>query len=56
MLLDTDKGRRIVVVLGSKSTRTRIPEADFISGIDEENALNTDQDTPKKSIFSLGVF
>ena len=57
MLLDTDKGRRVVVVLGSKSTRTRIPEAEFISGIDEEDALENDQDTPpKKSIFSFGIF
>lgn len=30
MMLDTDIGRRIVVVLGSKNTRTRIPEAEFI--------------------------
>lgn len=31
MMLDTDIGRRIVVVLGSKNTRTRIPEAEFIA-------------------------
>ena len=31
MMLDTDLGRRIVVVLGSKNTHTRIPEAEFIS-------------------------
>lgn len=31
MMLDTDIGRRIVVVLGSKNTRTRIPEAQFIA-------------------------
>jgi D-alanyl-D-alanine endopeptidase (penicillin-binding protein 7) len=31
MMLDTEVGRRIVVVLGSKNTRTRIPEAEFIS-------------------------
>jgi D-alanyl-D-alanine endopeptidase (penicillin-binding protein 7) len=30
MMLNTDMGRRIVVVLGSKNTRTRIPEAEFI--------------------------
>ena len=30
MMLDTDIGRRIVVVLGSKNTHTRIPEAEFI--------------------------
>jgi D-alanyl-D-alanine endopeptidase (penicillin-binding protein 7) len=31
MLLETDVGRRLVVVLGSKNTRTRIPEAEFIA-------------------------
>jgi D-alanyl-D-alanine endopeptidase (penicillin-binding protein 7) len=31
MMLNTDLGRRIVVVLGSKNTRTRIPEAEFIA-------------------------
>jgi D-alanyl-D-alanine carboxypeptidase len=31
MMLDTDVGRRIVVVLGSKNTHTRIPEAEFIA-------------------------
>lgn len=31
MMLDTDVGRRIVVVLGSKNTRTRIPEAEFLA-------------------------
>ena len=30
MLMDTDVGKRIVVILGSKNTRTRIPEAEFI--------------------------
>jgi D-alanyl-D-alanine endopeptidase (penicillin-binding protein 7) len=30
MMLDTDIGKRIVVVLGSKNTHTRIPEAEFI--------------------------
>ena len=34
MMLDTDKGIRTVVVLGSKNTRTRIPEAEFISTVD----------------------
>ena len=33
MMLDTDVGRRIVVVLGSKNTKTRIPEAEFIAKI-----------------------
>jgi D-alanyl-D-alanine endopeptidase (penicillin-binding protein 7) len=31
MMLNTDIGRRIVVVLGSKNTHTRIPEAEFIA-------------------------
>ena len=31
MMVDTDVGRRIVVVLGSKNTHTRIPEAEFIA-------------------------
>ena len=31
MMIDTDIGRRIVVVLGSKNTHTRIPEAEFIA-------------------------
>lgn len=30
LMVDTDAGRKIVVVLGSKNTRTRIPEAEFI--------------------------
>ena len=30
MLLDTDVGQRVVVILGSKNTRTRIPEAEFL--------------------------
>jgi D-alanyl-D-alanine endopeptidase (penicillin-binding protein 7) len=30
MMLDTDVGKRIVVVLGSKNTHTRIPEAEFL--------------------------
>jgi len=34
MLLDTDRGRRIVIVLGSRSIKTRIPEAEFISKIE----------------------
>jgi D-alanyl-D-alanine endopeptidase (penicillin-binding protein 7) len=31
MMLNTNIGQRIVVVLGSKNTRTRIPEAEFIA-------------------------
>jgi len=31
MMLDTDMGRKIVIVLGSKDTHTRIPEAEFIA-------------------------
>ena len=30
MMLDTDVGKRIIIVLGSKNTHTRIPEAEFI--------------------------
>jgi D-alanyl-D-alanine endopeptidase (penicillin-binding protein 7) len=31
MMLDTQIGQRIVVVLNSKTTRTRIPEANYLS-------------------------
>jgi len=31
MMLDTDIGRRIVVLLNSKNTKTRIPEAEIVS-------------------------
>ena len=31
MMVDTDKGRRIVIVLGSKNGKVRIPEAEFIA-------------------------
>ncbi len=31
MMVETELGRRIVVLLNSKNTRTRIPEADFIA-------------------------
>jgi serine-type D-Ala-D-Ala endopeptidase (penicillin-binding protein 7) len=31
MMLDTEIGQRIVVLLGSKNTHTRIPEAEFIA-------------------------
>ena len=31
MMLDTQLGRRIVVILGSKSTQTRIPEAELLA-------------------------
>jgi D-alanyl-D-alanine endopeptidase (penicillin-binding protein 7) len=33
--LDTELGERTVIVLGSKNTKTRIPEAEFISNIQE---------------------
>ena len=33
MMLDTSVGRRIVVLLNSKNTRTRIPEAEFIANL-----------------------
>jgi D-alanyl-D-alanine endopeptidase (penicillin-binding protein 7) len=35
MMLDTELGKRIVVVLGSKNTKTRIPEAEFIAKISD---------------------
>ena len=37
MGLDTELGQRTVVVLGSKNTHTRIPEAEFISNIKQED-------------------
>ena len=33
--LDTEKGQRTVVVLGSKNTHTRIPEAEFIADMEQ---------------------
>ena len=30
MLLDTENGKRVVIVLGSKTIRTRIPDAEFL--------------------------
>jgi len=30
MMVDTEVGKRIVVLLGSKNTHTRIPEAEII--------------------------
>jgi D-alanyl-D-alanine carboxypeptidase len=35
MMIATDLGDRVVVVMGSKSTRTRIPEAEFIADMRE---------------------
>jgi D-alanyl-D-alanine carboxypeptidase len=37
MGLDTEVGQRTIIVLGSKNTRTRIPEAEFISNIKQAN-------------------
>lgn len=37
MGLDTELGQRTVVVLGSKNTKTRIPEAEFIANIKQED-------------------
>ena len=37
MLLNTEMGDRVVVVLGSKNTHTRIPEAEFISNLESDN-------------------
>lgn len=36
LLLDTDLGDRVVVVLGSRNTRTRIPEAEFIAELPDD--------------------
>lgn len=36
LLLDTAQGDRVVVVLGSKNTHTRIPEADFIADMKDQ--------------------
>jgi D-alanyl-D-alanine endopeptidase (penicillin-binding protein 7) len=37
MAMDTDLGQRTVIVLGSKNTKTRIPEAEFISNLKPED-------------------
>lgn len=37
MAMDTNLGQRTVIVLGSKNTRTRIPEAEFISNLKPED-------------------
>jgi D-alanyl-D-alanine endopeptidase (penicillin-binding protein 7) len=44
MLMDTDRGRRIVIVLGSRSIKTRIPEAEFISTIESPEEKLQQQD------------
>ena len=31
LLVDTEIGKRVVIVLGSKNTRTRIPEAELLA-------------------------
>jgi D-alanyl-D-alanine carboxypeptidase len=40
MLLDTDLGQRVIVLLGSKNTRTRIPELEQISVIVSRDDIN----------------
>jgi hypothetical protein len=50
--MDTDKGRRIVVVLGSKSIKTRIPEAEFISKINETAVVEKEPNT----LFGIKLF
>jgi D-alanyl-D-alanine carboxypeptidase len=40
MLLDTDQGQRVIVLLGSKNTRTRIPELEQISVIVSRDDIN----------------
>lgn len=46
MLMDTDRGKRIVVVLGSRSIKTRIPEAEFISTIEVSPEEKLQQQDP----------
>lgn len=46
MLMDTDRGRRIVIVLGSRSIKTRIPEAEFISTIEGSPEEKLQQQEP----------
>lgn len=46
MLMDTDRGRRIVIVLGSRSIKTRIPEAEFISNIEASPEEKLQQQDP----------
>ena len=40
MMLDTEVGKRVVVVLGSKNTKTRIPEAEFIATYDYQHTYH----------------
>jgi len=40
MMMNTEIGKRIVVLLGSKNVRTRIPEAEFIAGVDFDTDKN----------------
>jgi len=42
MLLDTDLGQRVIVLLGSKNTRTRIPELEQISLTVSSNEIRVD--------------
>ena len=51
MLMDTDRGRRVIVVLGSRSIKTRIPEAEFISQIDE---VQTTVEPEEETMFRWG--
>lgn len=46
MLMNTEYGQRIVVVLGSKSIKTRIPEAEFISSIEGSPEEKLQQQEP----------
>lgn len=46
MLMDTDRGRRIVIVLGSRTIKSRIPEAEFISTIEASPEEKLQQQDP----------
>ena len=54
MLMDTNHGRRVIVVLGSRSIKTRIPEAEFISQIDETQASPVPPESPEETMFRFG--
>jgi hypothetical protein len=42
MLLDTELGQRVIVLLGSKNTRTRFPEAQKIAVTVSNSDINVD--------------
>jgi len=40
MMLNTEVGKRVVIILGSKNTKTRIPEAEFIATYDYQHTYH----------------